>query len=89
MESHIVYPRCWIWNFLAIRKVRELEMLANYGDYLSHEVQGFRNTLFIPGADEGEEEILSEPDLRLAIRNCGQKSRTFWNSLAIILVRPP
>lgn len=62
----------------AIRKFRELEILANYGDYLSHEVQGFRNRLFIPGADEGEEEILSRA--RPAFGN-----QKLWTEIADIL----
>ncbi|MCJ1251906.1 hypothetical protein MMC30_009144 [Trapelia coarctata] len=41
----------------AVRKVREYELLGNYGDDLAQEVGGFRHDIFVKQKDENAEEL--------------------------------
>ena len=62
----------------AIRKVRELEILCKYGDYVGHEVQSLRKNIYKQQADSGDE-------IELAAARPLLSSQQMWTEIAQIL----
>lgn len=62
----------------AVRKIREDEILSNYGDYLGLEVQDLRTRVFTARMDEMEEEVM-----RAA--HSGLSNDRLWTEVADLL----